>query len=133
MPTIADVTVKKADGTTNITYSGIAGAGGDTSPAVFRSVTATGTIGQKPTIKITSRDSGDKLTRRIDVDAQFPEVYTDTTTGLTKVSGKVTMRASFGVPQGLSSTTMTEAAAQLTNFMADALIKSTISTGFAPT
>lgn len=133
MPQIADVTVKKADGTTNIIFSGISGAGGDASPAVFRSVSAPGTTGQKPTIKITSRDSGDKATRRIVIDAVFPEVYTDTTSSLTKINSKVTMQVNVAVPQNLSSTTMSEAAAQLTNFLASALIQSSISSGFAPT
>lgn len=133
MPAIADISVKKADGTTSITYSAVAGSGGDASPAVFRSNTASGTVGQKPTIKVTSRDSGDKATRRVDISAVFPEVYTDTTTGLSQVSSKVTMNASFAVPQNLSSTTMGEAAAQLTNVLASALIQSSISSGYAPT
>jgi hypothetical protein len=133
MPAIADITVKKADGATNIIYTGVAGAGGDASPAVFRSNSATGTIGQKPVVKVTSRDSGDKATRRVDISAVFPEVYTDSTTGLSLINSKVTMNASFAIPQNLSSTTMSEAAAQLTNLMASALIQSSISSGFAPT
>lgn len=133
MPAIADISVKKADGTTSITYSAIAGAGGDASPAVFRSNSATGTVGQKPVVKVTSRDSGDKQTRRVDISAVFPEVYTDSTSGLSLINSKVTMNASFAVPQNLSSSTMAEAAAQLTNLMASALIQSSISSGFAPT
>lgn len=36
MPTMANITVKKADGTTDIVFDAIAGSGGDTSAARWR-------------------------------------------------------------------------------------------------
>jgi len=133
MAAMADISVKKADGTTSIIWSGISASGGDTAPAVWRSNTATGTTGQKPVFSVTSRNNGDKSVRRIDISASFPEVYTDTTSSLTKISSKCTMTASFAVPQSLSSTTMNEFAAQVANMVASTLVVGSISSGYAPT
>lgn len=39
MPTLANITIKKADGTTDVVYTAIAGAAGDNTPAMFRNET----------------------------------------------------------------------------------------------
>jgi len=39
MPTMGNIVVKKADGTTDITYSSVVPSAGDTSPAIWQSQT----------------------------------------------------------------------------------------------
>jgi len=131
--TAADITVKKADGTTDILWSLLASSGGDNSPAVWRSGTASGTVGQKPTFQMSTRDNGNKTARRIDFSGKFPSVYTDSNTGQTEVRAVIPFSASFAVPSNISQTDMNEAAAQLLNLLASTLAKSAVSTGFAPT
>jgi hypothetical protein len=53
MPALADITVKMADGTTNITYTGIVPSAGDKTPAVWRSNSVGGSIGQRPELRAT--------------------------------------------------------------------------------
>ncbi len=133
MPTATSITVKKYDGTTDIVWTLLASSGGDNSPAVWRSETAAGTVGQRPTFKISARDNGPKTARRVDFSGAFPSVYTNSSTGQTEVRGTIPFTASFAVPSNLSSTDMNEAAAQLTNLIAYSLSKDSIRLGYAPT
>jgi hypothetical protein len=132
MPTAANITVKKSDGTTDIVWSLLAASGGDQSPAVWRSDTASGTVGQRPTFTMSARWNGPKTARRVDFSGVFPSVYTDSNTGQTEVRSVIPFSASFAIPQNITSTDVNEAAAQLTNLIASALAKSAISAGYAP-
>jgi len=133
MTAAADITVKKADGTTDIIWSVLAGSGGDNSPAIWRSNTAIGTIGQRPTFQISSKWNGPRTARRVDFVGSFPSVYTNSTTGQTEVRGTIPVTVSFGVPVNIASADLNEAAAQLCNLVASALAKGAVSTGYAPT
>ncbi len=133
MTAAANITVKKADGTTDIVWTLLAASGGDSSPAVWRSETAVGTLGQRPTFQISSRDNGSKTARRVTMSGAFPSVYTNSTTGQTEVRGTIPFSASFAVPTNITSTDLNEAAAQLCNLIASTLAKSAVSTGYAPT
>jgi hypothetical protein len=132
MPTAANITVKKNDGTTDIVWTLLAASGGDNSPAVWRSETAVGTIGQRPTFQINARWNGPKTARRVEMSGAFPSVYTNASTGQTEVRAVIPFSASFAVPQNITSTDLNEASAQLTNLVASALVKSAIAAGFAP-
>jgi len=132
MTTAADIVVKKADGTTDITWSLLAGSGGDAAPAIWRSNTAAGTVGQRPTFQISSKWNGPKTARRVDMSGSFPSVYTNSNTGQTEVRGTVPFSCSFAVPFDIASTDLAEAAAQLLNLCASTLAKSAVSTGYAP-
>jgi len=133
MSAIADIIVKKADNTTSLTFSAIAGSGGDTSPAVWRSNSAGGTPGQQPTMSVKTQWNGPKTVRRLQVDAVFPQVYTDANTGLTQVRDRATLSATFQCPTVMTVAYLQEFAAQITNLMASQLIKDSISAGYAPT
>jgi len=133
MPAAANITVKKADGTTDIVWTAIAASGGDKSPAVFRSETAAGTQGQRPVLQVSARSNAAGDVRRIDISGSFPGVYTNTTTSQTEIRSKMTVQASFAVPQNVTSTDINEFAAQIPNLLASALMKSVIGAGFAPT
>jgi hypothetical protein len=128
-----DIAVKKDDGATNITWSIVSGSGGDKSPALWRSNSAAGTLGQKPMFYCASKSNQAGDVRRIDMYGSFPGVYTNSSTGQTEVRGKCTFSASFAVPQNMTSTDVAEFASQVTNLIADVNLKSAIKTGFAPT
>lgn len=132
MTTATDITIKKADGTTDIIWSLKAGSGGDAAPAVWRSDTAAGTIGQRPTFQIAAKWNGPKTARRVDVSGSFPSVYTNSTTGQTEVRGTIPFTCSFAVPVNIVTADLNEAAAQLTNLIASAMTKSAVNSGYAP-
>lgn len=133
MTAAVDITVKKADGTTDIVWTSLVGSGGDTAPAIWRSNTAVGTLGQRPTFQISSKWNGPKTARRIDIVGSYPSVYTNSSTGQTEVRGTIPFTGSFAVPTNIAATDLNEAAAQLCNLIASAMAKSAVTTGFAPT
>lgn len=133
MVAAVDITVKKADGTTDIVWSLVSAAGGDKSPAVWRSATAVGTLGQKPTFSVTGKQNQAGDVRRLDFSGQFPAVYTNSTTGQTEVRSKGTFQGSFAIPQNMTSTDISEAVYQVLNLMASSLIKQATAAGYAPT
>lgn len=133
MAAATDITVFKYDGTTSILWSLISASGGDKSPALWRSGTATGTVGQKPTLSISARPNNDGTVRRVDIGCKFPAVYTNSTTGQTEVRSVAVFTGSYAVPQNMSSADIQEFAYQLGNLLTTTLIKNTIVAGFAPT
>jgi hypothetical protein len=132
MPQAADITVKKADGTTNVTWTLVSASGGDKTPALWRNTSAPGTNGQKPWFQCQSKWNGDRTARRVDVQGFYPNVYTDTTTSLTQVQSQRLISASFVLPNDLPTSVAQEAAAQLPNLIASALMEATFASGFAP-
>lgn len=132
MSAATNITIKKADGTTNIVYSLLAASGGDKSPAVWRSTTSPGTAGQQPFVQISTRPNGDNNVRRADVLYVYPSVYTDTS-GNTQVRSKAVFQGSFALPQDATAADMNEMGAQLSNLFVDAMLRGTFQTGYAPT
>lgn len=133
MTTATDITVKKYDGTTDILWSLISASAGDKSPAIWRSGTASGTVGQKPVFTISARPNADGTVRRIDVGCKFPAVYTNSTTGQTEVRSTATFSGSFAVPQNMTAVDIQEFSYQLCNLLTVTLVKNTIVAGYAPT
>lgn len=132
MPTMANITVKKADGTTDITYVAIQPAGGDGLEAVWR-VEAIGTIaGNRPRLSLKSKPTADKRARVVDYQLVIPETVTNSTTGVTSVRTKATSRGSFITSLDASDVTNVECAAQTANLLKSALIQICLTTGFAP-
>jgi len=133
MTTAANITVKKNDGTTDIVWSLVAASGGDTSPAFWRSNTAAGTMGQRPTFQISSRWNGQKTARRIDMQVVFPSVYTDSASSLTQVRSRGVISLTAAVPMDMADTDRVEFAAQAANLIASALGKDALANGYSPT
>lgn len=128
----ADIVVKKADESTNITYTNLTGASGDSAPAVYRSESATGTVGQRPTFMISAKWNGPKTARRIEISGSFPSVYTDANSGLTQVRSVIPLTMSMAVPTNIVATDVAEAAHQMCNLLASSVVKTAISNGYAP-
>lgn len=132
MPSLANITVKKNDGTTDITWTGVAASAGDKSPAIWRSQTVGSAPGFQPSFQMTSRPNGTGSARRVDVVITYP--YTTTgTDGKTYLAEKAIFTGSMLCPLGMPSTDFNEAVAQGMNLLASALVKSCLQSGFAAT
>jgi len=132
MPTMANITVKKDDNTTDVTYTAVVAAGGDKSPAIWRDNAFGGTSGQRPEFRVSSRSNGDGTARRIDLNFTYPSLYTDTTTCLTNVSARANFQASAVIPANMPDAFAAEFGAQIGNLIAASLIEDCLTTGFAP-
>lgn len=132
MPDMANVTVKKNDGTTDVVYTKVQASAGDRSPAVWRNLTVGTAAGHRPQVSLVSRNNGNSTARRLDMDAAYPSLVTDTT-GKTQVADKLTIKLSVANPLGMPDADVNEGVSQFLNFAASTLIKDSCKAGYAPT
>jgi hypothetical protein len=130
---MANITVKADDGTTDVVYSALVASGGDRSPAVWRSNSSTGTPGQRPELRISSRNNGDQTARRVDGQFTFPSVYTDTNTSTTKVLNRANCSFSAVIPSDFPDVSAAEFGAQLGNLLASTLVEEILTSGYSAT
>lgn len=135
MPTMASLTVKKADGTTDIIYDALSASGGDGSPAVWRQDTGAAAglpVGLRALFKAWTMWNGPKTARQMKVNFVMPYAVQDTTTTLYSAKDRVVFDGIITVPQGIPASQINEAVAQAFNLVAHSLIKSSGQTGYAP-
>jgi hypothetical protein len=132
MPQMADITVKKADGSTDIIYVAQSPSAGDSQPAVWRATAAGAAPAFQPELRLWTKSNGPKTARRVYFEFTYPQTATDTTTSLTSVVNKEIASGSCLLPNEVPTTQSAEFAAQFGNLLASALIKSCMSSGFAP-
>lgn len=133
MPSMANITVKKNDGTTDIVWTGVCPSSGDGVPAIWRSETVGSAPMHYPTLEVRSRFNGQKTARRVDSNFVYPQIATDTTTSLVSVVNRATFQSSAAIPMGMPAADIAEAVSQYANLLTAALIKDTHKSGFAPT
>lgn len=133
MSSMANITVKKADGTTNVVYVAASPSSGDKTPAVWTQNAYSGVAGFRPRFEILSQDNSGGSMRQIRWKFIYPVTYVDSTTGLTKLLKYVESNGSIYLPKELATTDWKEAAAQLGNLLASAAIVTVSEEGFAPT
>lgn len=134
MPTMAAITIKKNDGTTDVVFAAASASGGDKSPAVWRSPGATGsTYGQRPEFRMQSRWNEKQTARRVDGSFTYPTTYTDASSGLTAVKTRANFSFSSIVPADMPDADLEEFGAQIGNLIASQLIEDALTAGYAPT
>jgi hypothetical protein len=133
MASIADLIVKKADGTTNVTYVAATPSAGDKSPAVWTLNAFSGIQGFRPRFEMQTQDNGNASVRQSTFRYSYPSLYTDSTTSLTKLLNQMSFSGTFHAPKTLTTTEWNEAWAQLGNLLCASLVRSSVQDGFAPT
>lgn len=136
MPAIADVTVKKFDGTTDIVYAAISGSGGDSQPAVWRQdagVTASLPLGHRKTAMLSTKYNGPRSARQAELTYIAPYAVQDSTTTKWSSTDRVQVKVFATVPLNIPASEVNEAVYQACNIAAATLIKSSMASGYAPT
>lgn len=124
MPSIANITVKKNDGTTDVTYTAISASAGDGSASIWRDEATTGwPYALRPKFSLAVRENGPKTARRVDVTFKWPVVYQDTTTSLYGSKDTIPFTLSVPIPQGVAPGQINEAVSQFVNLCASTLVK----------
>lgn len=131
MPSMANITVKKHDGTTDIVWSNVTPSAGDRSPAVWKSNTVGTASSHRPEFRIVARDNGPGDARRVEGSGVYPQTVTGTDGKIT-VANKLPFNFSFLVPKGMPDADVNEATSQFCHLMASALTKECARTGYAP-
>lgn len=133
MPSMADITVKKADGTTDIVYVAQSPSAGDNQPAVWRATSAGSAPAFQPELRLWTKSNGPKTARRVYTSYTYPQVATDSTTSLVSVVNTAIANGdSCLIPNSMPSATAAEFSAQYGNLLASVLVKACRSSGFAP-
>lgn len=134
MPTLANITVKLADNTTNLVLTAIQGAGSDGTPAVWRDETGTFTSEQRLTAQISTRWNDKRTARVSQCLVRMPILRATPVANVYDITGYAECRdGRFTIPQGMTTASQQNFAAIATNFMASQLIRDCISSGFAAT
>lgn len=131
MPQIADLTVKKNDGTTDVTYTAVVPSAGDKSPAIWRSTTVGSAAAHQPSLVLSSRNNGNGTARRLEGQAVYPSLVTGTD-GRVSVADRCIISINGVIPQGMPADDVNEAVSQALNLFATALVKSAFKSGYAP-
>lgn len=132
MPSMANLTVKKNDGTTDVIYTAESPASGDRSPAIWRNNTVGSAAGHRPELRMTARSNALGTARRLDVSFVWKQTATDSTTGLTKVVNMIPFALTAPIPADMPATDVNEAVSQFFNCLNSATVKDAFKTGFAP-
>lgn len=131
MPTMANITIKKADGTTDVEWTALASSSGDNSPAVWRNNTVGTTVAERPTLSVSARANGTGTARRVNGVFHWP-VSVVATDGSVTIKGDSPGSFTFLAPQNLTQTDINERAYQFGNLIAAAIIKESMAEGLAP-
>lgn len=135
MPAMANIVIKKADGTTDITYDALTGAGSDGSPAVWRQDTgaaATFPTGLRAGYWFKSLWNGPKTARKMHSRYERCHAVQNSTTTVFEKQDTLLIEVSATVPQGMPLAEILEGVHQGMNLAASTLIKQSMAAGYAP-
>lgn len=132
MPNLADITVKKNDGTTDIVYTGVVPSAGDKSPAIWRSNSVGTAQAHKPELLVSGQFNGPRTARRLTIKYFYPSLVTGSD-GRTSVSDRAIADVTVTLPQGMADTDINEFGSQFVNLLASSLGRSMVKSGYAAT
>lgn len=124
----ASITIKKADGTTDINWAGLVPASGDGGVAMFRSNSVSMIAAFRPSISVTSRFNGPKDARRTDVTFTYPHLHT--VDGVVMQKAKSVATFSLLNPENVLAADQAEAAHQIANLLGSASFKLALTEGY---
>lgn len=133
MPSMANITVKKFDGTTDIVYTALTPSSGDRTKSVWRVESIGSIAGNRPVLEIQSKGTQNGQARIVEGKLQMPETFTDTTTGIISVRLRDIFSFTATVDLRGVDGTHNETAAQAANLMKSSLIQSILSSGYNAT
>lgn len=132
MPQMANITVKKNDGTTDVVYTQQIASAGDGSPAIWRNQTVGTAANMRPELRMTSAPNGTGSTRKVRFEYKYP-VFVTGADGKPNLSDTLRLNLEGVIPQGMPDTDVNEAVSQGLNLAAVQLVKDSFKVGFAPT
>lgn len=125
-----NITVKKADGTTNLVYVAKRPAGSNT-PAVYSADADSTTAAFRSTLTISDRRSNGKSpTQRVELN--FTRPVLQTVSGVTSTIGNIPISLVAVVPATFADSEIAEAVAQFGNLVVSADVQAALKSGYAP-
>lgn len=132
MPQLADITVKKNDGTTDVTYTGVIPSAGDKSAAVWRNNAVATAAAHRPELQMTSQWNGPRTARRVASKYTYPALAVGSD-GKINVADKAILEVNVLLPQSMPDSDINEFVSQGLNLAASTLYKNCAKVGYAAT
>ena len=135
MPAIANITVKKNDGTTDIVYTAVSPSSGDKTAAVWKSQSVGSSLAFQPELRLTSRETtlDGKPARSLRATYAYPQVANNTLDGFMYVFRKATFSQEVVFPKDMVQTDVDECVTQFTNLMVSTVIRACLKSGYSAT
>jgi hypothetical protein len=133
MAAIANITIKKADNTTDVVYTALTGAPGDGTPAKWRNEDITLPIGQRASLTAVTKPNGKADARQVQFRVRRPVVRT--VNSVPVLIGTIPFEVNATLGDQYTQAEIDEAVAQALNFFAVGVtaVRDTFKTGYAPT
>lgn len=127
MPNMANITVKAANGTTDVVYNALTPSAGDSVSAMWRPNAASTIAGHRPVVQMRTQFNGPRTARRVHISGKYPVVVGGAIVATIPVEYNMTL------PTGIEDSAAAEAVHQFNNLLVNILITDSIKAGFAPT
>ncbi len=133
MPAIADITIKKNDGTTDIIYVAQTPSSGDGVPAIWRAISVGTAPAHAPEIRLTSREADKSKKRALRATFSYPQIATNSTTSVTSVVQRAMADMDVSFAKDMSQSDINEFCSQFTNLLKSTLIVACLKAGYSAT
>lgn len=133
MPDMANITVKKNDGTTDIVYTKQTPASGDNTPAVWRSTSVGSAPAHAPEFRLLAKDAKAGANRAMRGTYKYPQIATNSTTGITSVVDTASASTDWNFPKAMSQADINEFVSQYANLLVSTLVKDCAKSGYSAT
>lgn len=130
MPQMANITVKAANGTTDVIYNAMTPSSGDKTRAIWRVEAASTVPAFRPLFSFETKDNGSGSARVASLRVDYP--YVVEVAGVSTVKHRVPVQLSITLPKEVPDTVSVEAIAQTANLLKSALVQDSLKSGFAP-
>lgn len=128
MPSMANIIVKKADGTTDTTYTALTPSAGDGAQAQWRQNDQV-VPAHRPVVSMRTQWNGPRTARKVVFNGKFP--YVDPVTGV--VTAIIPLSFDGTLPNTIPDTWTAEAIHQFGNLFVSTLIRESMKAGVSPT
>lgn len=133
MAALANLAITKADGTTAITWTGLQPSSGDGTAAVWKSLTIGTAQAHQPELRLSAREGGNGVSRVLRATAAYPQIATDSTTGLTTVQRKGRFSAEWVFEKDMPQADVDEFVHQVLACLNNPTFKSYLKSGYSAT
>lgn len=132
MPAISNLAITKNDNTTAVTFTAQQPSSGDSTAAIWQNTAVGSAPSHRPELRLVGRSSKDLAKRNLRSTFVYPQIATNTTTGLTSVVNRGFAATDWSFARDMSTADLNEFVSQYAKLIASPAFIAAIQSGFAP-
>lgn len=133
MPAIANITVLKDNGATNITFTAVTPSSGDGVPAIWQSQTVGVAISHRPELHLSGRTVEQGRKRKLRSTFIYPSIATNSTTTVTSIVERAMASTDWSIPKNMIAADINEFVTQYANLLTSTLLRDCVKSGYSAT